>query len=124
MKKKLLLIAPFTKSHGQGVVSLIVEKILSEEKTYQIAINTHKSNVFFIKFIYNISLIFKISYTAFIKKPNIIYFTPSRSFLGSIRDLNVLLIKKYFLKSIRLVGHLHGSDLKYLSNYILIYLIY
>ena len=116
MKKKLLLIAPFTKSHGQGVVSLIVEKILSEEKTHQIVINTHKSNVFFIKFIYNIFLIFKISYTAFVKKPNIFYFTPSRSFLGSIRDLNVLLIKKYFLKSLRLVGHLHGSDLKCFLN--------
>jgi glycosyltransferase involved in cell wall biosynthesis len=39
---------------------------------------------------------------------NIVYFTCSRSLLGSIRD--VLLIQCARLKSIKIVNHLHGSD--------------
>ena len=53
-------------------------------------------------------ILFLIFYKILFHKPNTVYFTCSRSFMGSIKD--VLLINLASFRHIKIVNHLHGSD--------------
>ena len=107
MKNKTLIIGPITKTHGQGIVTMKVQNFFSKKLQNVHTIDTHYSGSFFIKFLFNLYLLFIISKNIIIFKPKIIYFTPSRSFFGSIRDLNILLFKHYYFNSIKLVGYVN-----------------
>ena len=117
-KIRVLFVGPITKNHGQGIVTYFTLKILTSYFLVD-RINTNIQDLNFIKkIIFSLKIIFiilyKITLLMFHREETIIYFTPSRNFLSSIKDFILLLgtlILKKINKNIFLIGHLHGSDL-------------
>lgn len=119
-EKNVLFIAPLTDRHGQGIVSISVLNAINKNSTITI-INTHHSAKKRIsKIPYGIFIIFKtlitLIYFSILKNKFIVYFTPSRSLIGSNRDFFLLLILRIlnFYKpqnNVKVIAHLHGSDL-------------
>jgi len=112
---KVLLVGPFLPPvHGQSLAfTRFVESLEDENK---IVVNTNLEDKTKIGKIFNT---FKTLLLIFIKsifiKYDVVYFTCSRSFLGSIKD--ILLINLVSLKKVKIVNHLHGSDFKeFLDN--------
>lgn len=93
--------------HGQSLAfTRFVESIEDETK---IVVNTNLEHMSKIeKILSTFSILFTILIKAIFGKYNVVYFTCSRSFLGSIKD--VLLINLASLKKVKIVNHLHGSD--------------
>jgi len=105
---KILLVGPLLPPiHGQSLAfTRFYESITSHKK---ICIDTnmeYKST--FMKYLGTFKIFFMMLYKIIFYKIDVIYFTCSRSFLGSLKD--VLLIHLATLKKIKLVNHLHGSD--------------
>jgi glycosyltransferase involved in cell wall biosynthesis len=105
---KILLVGPLLPPiHGQSLAfTRFYESIVSDEKLCISTNMEHKST--FMKFIGTFKIFFMIFYRITFYKIDIIYFTCSRSFLGSLKD--ILLINLATLNNIKLVNHLHGSD--------------
>jgi len=93
--------------HGQSLAfTRFYESINNKEK---LIINTNmEDNGKFGKIFSTFKTFFLIFYKLFTKKIDIVYFTCSRSFMGSIKD--VLLIRLASFQNIKLINHLHGSD--------------
>ena len=107
-KKKILFVGPYPPPViGQATVF----KTVYDNFNGSLLLNTKKFNNSIINFIY---YIFRL--LILLKKHEIskIYFTCSRSFTGSIRDIILL----YFAKRIKVqtINHLHGSDFKELTS--------
>jgi glycosyltransferase involved in cell wall biosynthesis len=92
---------------GQSLAfTKLVESI---EYSKKVIVNTNLENKVGIrKFFLYIKTLLTISINALFTNYSLVYFTCSRSFLGSIRD--VVLINLVSLKGAKIVNHLHGSD--------------
>jgi len=93
--------------HGQSLAfTRFIESIDKESK---IIINTNiddKSKP--VKFLYTFKILSEILIKSIFCKYNTVYFTCSRSIMGSIKD--ILLINLASLKNVKIINHLHGSD--------------
>lgn len=106
--QKTLFVGPLIPPvHGQSLAfTRFYESISSEQK---ILVNTNledKSKIG--KLINTFKTLALISYKTLFHTYDTVYFTCSRSFLGSIKD--ILLINLAHLKNKKIVNHLHGSD--------------
>lgn len=102
------LAPPYT---GQSTAfTAIVEhyKAVNEEKV--ILINLSNTD----NIISGLLILLQISYQFLFNKIDLVYFTCSRSFLGSIRDIIMLLWAKIF--NVKVVNHLHGADFSEFYN--------
>ena len=105
---RILLVGPVSPPiHGQSLAfTRFVESI---EGDNGIVINTNledKSKIG--KMIYTCKTFIAIFRRTLFTKYDVVYFTCSRSFSGSIKD--ILLINLASLKKVRIINHLHGSD--------------
>lgn len=105
---KILLVGPYPPPiSGQSTVfSTVVNNIQNK-----LVIDTNKFEFKILNFFYYIILL--LIYTTK-HKISLIYFTCSRSFLGSLRDV-ILLTLASKLK-VKTINHLHGSDFKVFFN--------
>ncbi len=107
-KLKILFVGPLLPPiHGQSLA--FTRFYESVEDKNKIVINTNfedKTKIY--KILLTFKTIFLIVFKCIFFKYNVIYFTCSRSFFGSIKD--IVLINLGSLKSIKLINHLHGSD--------------
>ncbi len=108
MNQVILCVGPkLPPIHGQSLAfTRFYESINNDEK---LLINTNieeKSKIG--KILGTFSTIVQIIFNVLFKKIDKVYFTCSRSFLGSIKDM--LLINLANFKNIKLINHLHGSD--------------
>ncbi len=104
MAKRILFMGPMPPPYmGQSIAfSSVVENIPGKH----ILINvSNKNNVFS-----GLYLCLKILFYLLFYKIDVIYFTCSRSFLGSIKDISLLLGAR--LRKIKVINHLHGADFK------------
>lgn len=113
--KKILLVGPLLPPvHGQSLAfTRFVESIKKSDK---IVVNTNLEDKSKLGKIYGtLKTLFIITIKAIFTKYDVVYFTCSRSMMGSIKD--IVLINIVSLKGVRIVNHLHGSDLKeFLDN--------
>lgn len=88
---------------GQSTISgAILNNIKNRFRV--IHLNTsNKDNIFS-----GLTLCINIIYTIFFQKADLVYFTCSRSFKGSLRDIVLLTCCR--LKSTKVINHLHGND--------------
>ncbi len=93
--------------HGQSLAFTRFYKSINSYEKFLINTNMEHKNAFF-KIFGTLKIFFIIFYKVIFYKLDVIYFTCSRSFFGSLKD--VLLINLASLKNIKLVNHLHGSD--------------
>jgi glycosyltransferase involved in cell wall biosynthesis len=107
---KILLVGPLLPPvHGQSLAfTRFVESIEDENK---IVVNTNLEDKSKIGKVFGtFKTLFMIIIKALFSKYEVVYFTCSRSMLGSLKD--IVLINLVSLKNVRLVNHLHGSDFK------------
>lgn len=108
MKKQILLMGPVGPPYtGQSVAFTTIVSSYKRRNDYRsiiVDIST-KNGVFS-----GISLILKISRLLLINRIDVVYFTCSRSFLGSLRDIVLLFWTRVF--KIKTVNHLHGGDFR------------
>jgi len=112
---KVLLVGPLLPPfHGQSLAFTRFEQ--SIEKSEKIVVNTKlEDRGKFGKIFGTFKTLVAIANKTLFCKYDVVYFTCSRSFLGSIKD--VVLINLVSLKGKRIVNHLHGSDFKeFLDN--------
>lgn len=110
MKKnyKILLVGPlFPPVHGQSLAFTRFYESIDNHSKFLIDTNMEDISKFG-KIIGTLKTVFWILHKLLFNKIDVVYFTCSRSFLGSIKD--VLLINLASCKNIRLINHLHGSD--------------
>jgi glycosyltransferase involved in cell wall biosynthesis len=113
--KKILLVGPLLPPiHGQSLAFTRFVESFHDEKKIVIDTNLEcKSKIGrILATAKNLALIFvKSIFTEY----DVLYFTCSRSFLGSIKD--ILLINLVSLRGIKIINHLHGSDFyEFLNN--------
>lgn len=109
VENKFLYVGPMPPPfHGQ---SLAFSKLV-EVAPKGIVINTgFSSGGVLRKLLFNIYVVIKILKMYFILSPKYtVYFTCSRTYMGSIRDIALLIVSK--LKRCKVVNHLHGADFK------------
>jgi glycosyltransferase involved in cell wall biosynthesis len=108
MKNRILLVGPLIPPvHGQALAFTRFVESIDEDK--KIVVNTNledKSKVG--KIFGTFKTLFTIAFKALFSKYDVVYFTCSRSFLGSIKD--IVLINLVSLRKVKIVNHLHGSD--------------
>lgn len=101
-KPKILFIAPLPPPFGgQAIMSGIIFKVLNPR--YVININVDGS------ILLNTIILFKIPFYLIFKRPDLIYFTCSRSRMGAIKDLVLLFLAR--LLNIKTINHLHGNEI-------------
>ena len=101
-KPKILFVAPLPPPFGgQAIMSEIVHKVLNPR--YVVNVNVDGS------ILLNIIIFFKISFYLIFQRPDLIYFTCSRSRMGSIKDLLLLFLARLF--NIKTINHLHGNEI-------------
>ncbi|QHG91854.1 glycosyltransferase [Sulfurimonas sp. CVO] len=106
--KKIFLLGPLLPPvHGQSLAfTRFVESIEESEK---IVVNTNLEDKSKLGKIFGtFKTLFFISVKALFSKYDVVYFTCSRSMLGSIKD--IVLINLVSLRGVQIVNHLHGSD--------------
>ena len=112
---KIFLIGPLLPPvHGQSLAfTRFVESIQNDRK---IVINTNLEDKSKLGKVFStVKTLFDILIKSLFTKYDIVYFTCSRSFLGSIKD--ILLINLVSLKKVKIINHLHGSDFyEFLEN--------
>ncbi len=103
--KRILFFGPLPPAYtGQSIAFSAVVDHLKNEKSKVIDISG-KDTV-----LSGIGLCFRIIYTLTFYRFDLIYFTCSRSFFGSIRDVVLLFCAR--TRNISVVNHLHGGDFK------------
>ena len=105
---KLFLVGPLIPPvTGQSLAfTKFVESI---EDSKKVVVNTNlEDRTGLNKIFFYIKTLLKISIRVSFSKYHLVYFTCSRSVLGSIKD--IVLINLASLKGIKIVNHLHGSD--------------
>lgn len=104
----ILLVGPILPPiHGQSLAFTRFYEDIDEDK--KLLINTNMNDVSKNGKIFGTcKILFLIIYKILFKKIDVIFFTCSRSFMGSVKD--VLLIELASLRKIKLINHLHGSD--------------
>lgn len=89
--------------NGQSVAFTMVFESLKNTHNITLLNISNRNSI-----ISSLILFVKIFFTVFTKKTDLIYFTCSRSFRGSFRDIILLYSAK--IKKIKVINHLHGSD--------------
>ena len=103
---KILLMGPISPPYtGQSVAFTTVYNALNLKDDIILINISNKETI-----LSGILLCFKILFVVLSNKIDTIYFTCSRTFAGSIRDVTMLFCAR--IKRIRVVNHLHGSDFK------------
>lgn len=103
----LLLMGPISPPYtGQSVAFTAIVEYYRHSDNRIIEINLSNRN----SIISGLSLCLKVSFTLLFTKIDIIYFTCSRSFLGSIRDIVLLFWARLF--KVKVINHLHGGDFR------------
>jgi glycosyltransferase involved in cell wall biosynthesis len=107
---KILLVGPLLPPvHGQSLAFTRFVESINEDKKIVVNINLEDKNK-----LGKVFATFKTLFLIFLKavfiKYDVVYFTCSRSMLGSVKD--IVLINLVSLKGVRVVNHLHGSDFK------------
>ncbi|MGD9625338.1 MAG: glycosyltransferase family 4 protein [Arcobacter sp.] len=106
----ILLIGPVLPPiHGQSLAFTRFIESIDEDK--RILVNTsleYKSSIG--KIFGTLKTLLNITMKVIFSKYDTVYFTCSRSILGSIKD--ILLINLVSLKDVSIINHLHGSDFK------------
>ncbi len=108
MSLNILLVGPVLPPiHGQSLAfTRFFESIDSSSK---LIIDTNMEELSgFAKLFGTLKTLYLILYTLLFKKVDIVYFTCSRSLMGSVKD--ILLINLASFKNIKIINHLHGSD--------------
>lgn len=106
--KKIFLVGPLLPPiHGQSLAfTRFVESVEASEK---MVLNTNLEDKSKVGKIFGIfKTLFSISIKALFTEYDVVYFTCSRSILGSIKD--IVLINLVSLKGVKIINHLHGSD--------------
>lgn len=102
LMKKILLMGPLTPPyHGQSIAFTTIVKQF--ENRNHIFINISNTN----SIIKGFFLCLKIIFIVLFNNINVVYFTCSRGFSSSIRDVVLLLCAR--IKKIRVINHLHGN---------------
>lgn len=108
MKKnsKILCMGPIAPPYsGQSVSFTLVTNAIKRRRKC-IIINISKKDNVLSGILLSLTIIYRICFS----KIEAIYFTCSRSFAGSLRD--IILLSCARLKKIRVINHLHGTDFK------------
>lgn len=106
--KKILLVGPILPPiHGQSLAfTRLCESIEPSRKT---VVNTNIENTNSIKkLLFSFRTLARIAANTIFNRYDVVYFTCSRSFLGSVKD--ILLINLAKMKKTKVINHLHGSD--------------
>jgi len=105
---KILLVGPiFPPMHGQSLAFTRLHESIDEK--YKFVINTNFEGMGFSKKILGtLRCLILIVYRIIFFRVGLVYFTCSRSFMGSIKDVFLINIADW--KGVKLVNHLHGSD--------------
>lgn len=111
---RVLFCAPISMIDGQSKVSKIVYEFLQSDHEVDVRlIDSSNSRGRLSRFWGNCKVIAKLLLSRLNTtwgSRDVVYFTPSRSLLGSVKDLVVLLLYGALSRSF-IVGHLHGADL-------------
>jgi glycosyltransferase involved in cell wall biosynthesis len=108
MQFKVFCVGPLVPPiHGQSLAfTRFVESLDTKER---VVVNTNLEDKSKLGKIFStITTLFAIFIKALFTKYDVVYFTCSRSFLGSIKD--IVLINLVSLRRVKIVNHLHGSD--------------
>jgi len=104
----ILLVGPlFPPIHGQSLAFTRFVEHIDDKNKIVININ-YEDNSKLLKVLITFKTLYLIVFKTLFFKYDVVYFTCSRSFLGSIKD--VLLINLVSFKKVKLINHLHGSD--------------
>lgn len=105
---KILLVGPILPPvHGQSLAFTRIAE--SVEESGKIVVNTNLEDKSKLGKIFGtIKTLLSLSIKALFIKYDVVYFTCTRSMLGSIKD--IVLIYLVSLKGVKIVNHLHGSD--------------
>lgn len=104
--KKVLLMGPISPPFtGQSVSFTSVVNYFQQNSDVHVINISNKETISS-----GVILCFKIIFTVLDRSFDVIYFTSSRTFFGSIRD--IVLIYSAKIKGVKVINHLHGSDFK------------
>lgn len=107
MTKSILFAGPMLPPiHGQSLAFTYLYESITTKK-YLVDTNSEGNHVFG-KLGRTIKAIIAIIYVLMTKNIDTVYFTCSRSFLGSIKDIILINLAKH--RKIKIINHLHGSD--------------
>lgn len=99
--ESIVFVAPIERINGQSRVSRYALDSFSKNGYNCKVIDTSYKK----SYIYNLARIILYS---FFRRYRLVYFTPSRTYLGSIRDFILLIV----FRGRVIVGHLHGADFR------------
>lgn len=106
IKKKILLMGPIAPPfNGQSIAFTSLCEYLKMTENITLINNSNSNTI-----ISSLKLFLKIIFTILLRKFDVVYFTCSRTFPGSVRDVVLLYCSKF--KNIKTINHLHGSDFK------------
>lgn len=105
---KILLVGPVLPPiHGQSLAFTRFYESINNENRILVNTNLEDKNKFG-KIFATLKTLFFIFIKTLFEKYDVVYFTCSRSFLGSIKD--VVLIHLAHIRNKKIINHLHGSD--------------
>jgi glycosyltransferase involved in cell wall biosynthesis len=105
---KILCVGPLPPPiHGQSLAFKRFYESINDNNKFLVNTSIEQNNIFY-KIIGTFIILASIFHKIIFFRIDVIYFTCSRSFTGSIKD--VVLINLAALKNIKIVNHLHGSD--------------
>lgn len=113
IEKKVLFVGPLAPPfHGQSIAFTEAYKNIEARKR---VINTNSSSRSKIALILlNARICILLLRARILFKPDVVYFTCSRSTLGSVKD--VMLLGLFFTSHAKIINHLHGADFKEFYN--------
>lgn len=107
---KILCFGPIIPpNQGQAVAFTAFCRSLNPADSIIIDINFGDKNPISKVFL-SVFVVLKIATTFLFKKPDLVYFTCSRSIFGSLRDVVLLAFSRIF--TVKVITHLHGADFK------------
>ena len=108
MEKKILMIGPLPPPiHGQAVC--FEAAVSAAESVIIIDLNT-RTEFFFNKLLKAIQYLLQVPINVVFNRPDLVYFTCSRTRLGALRDCYLLLICR--AAGLQVINHLHGADFR------------
>ncbi len=108
MNQVILCVGPkLPPIHGQSLAFTRFYESINDSG--RLLVNTNmEDSTGFDKIFGTFKILFLIFYKILFNKVDVVYFTCTRSFMGSIKD--IFLINLASFKNIKLINHLHGSD--------------
>ncbi len=111
MNKVLLVGSLPPPAHGQSIAfESAINALKNENCKYEIIESSFRGGSYLSSFLKIMRYIFLVPYYIIFFRPDRIYFLCSRTFIGSLRDLYLLLF--CLLSKAQVLNHLHGSDFR------------